>query len=65
MPCDRHPAFLVGVTVILEVREVVILQTKSYRGELPVFLWNTTGSHREPLTKKTPQENPAVLFWSE
>ena len=55
-------AFLVGVTVILEVREAVILQTKSYRGELPVFLWNTTGSHRESLAKKAPQKKSYGAF---
>ena len=61
-PYQYDTTFLVGVTVILEVREVVILKTESHRGELPVFRWNTTGSHRQSLTKKAPQKKSCGAF---
>ena len=59
---QNYSHFLVGVTVILEVRKVVILKTESHRGELPVFRWNTTGSHRQSLTKKAPQKKSCGAF---
>ena len=59
---QNYSHFLVGVTVILEVREVFILKTESHRGELPVFRWNTTGSHRQSLTKKAPQKKSCGAF---